>query len=96
MLFGIRYASDSDQDKWLTLDDIREELPKSAWRHTGLFETIGVAIKMNMPPTRFWAMPEEDKAYIIAYHRAISAMQEYERKLSEREAARHNKPKAKK
>lgn len=53
-----------------------------------MFEDVGVAVEMGMTPTFFWTLPDNDKAYLIAYQRAKSTIQGYEHYLAEREAKR--------
>jgi hypothetical protein len=74
MLFAIQYQTGNDS--FLSLEEIREKLPSTNWRHSRVFEDIGVAIELGMTPTRF------------AYQRAKSTIQGYEHYLMERDAKR--------
>ncbi len=46
---------------------------------------------MRLSPTDFWEMSAQDKAFLVAYYRTKSSLEEYERHLSEEEAKR-NRP----
>lgn len=59
-----------------------------------MFEDVGVAIELGMTPTRFWSLPDSDKAYLIAYQRAKATIQGYEHYLAERETKRKGKGKS--
>lgn len=89
MLFAIQYQTGSDS--FLSLEEIRAKLPKSYWRHSRVFEDVGVAVEMGMTPTYFWTLPDNDKAYLVAYQRAKATIQGYEQYLAERESKRKHK-----
>lgn len=81
----MKYAKGTNEDEWLTLDEIRQQLPKGQWRHSAVFEQVGVAAELRVAPSDFWAWSDHDKAYLIAYYRVKSTLQEFEHVLSERE-----------
>lgn len=75
-----------EPETWLSLTQMREEMPKGKWRHSRFFEDIGVAVKMQMTPSSFWQMDESDQALIIARLRALSTMEAYEQHLADKAA----------
>lgn len=77
-----------NEDDWLTLEEIRQQIPRGQWRHSSVFEQIGVAAELQMAPTEFWSWNEHDKAYMIAYYRVKSTLQEYEQVLRDKESKR--------
>ena len=84
--FQIRYKrGKSDEEDWLTLDEIREQLPRSEWRHGAIFEQVGVAIEQRLLPSAFWDADPLDKAMIVAYYRTKSTIEAYEHHLSVQE-----------
>lgn len=84
----MKYAKGMNEDDWLTLDEIRKHLPRGNWRHSSVFEHVGVAAELQVAPSEFWSWNEHDKAYMIAYYRVKSTLQEYEEVLRERESKR--------
>jgi hypothetical protein len=56
-----------------------------------VFEDVGVAIELGMTPTKFWSLPDSDKAYLVAYQRAKATIQGYEHYMAERDAKRSKK-----
>lgn len=75
-------------DTWLTLDDIRAQLPSGKWRHNRIYEDVSVALENNMAPSRFWDMEEDDKAMLLAYYRTKGTIEAYEHHLAEKRAKR--------
>lgn len=84
----MKYTKGMNEDDWLTLEDVRKQLPKGQWRHSAVFEQVGVAAELRVAPTEFWGWSEHDKAYMIAYYRVKSTLQEYEQVLREKESKR--------
>lgn len=84
----MKYARGMNEDEWLTLDEIREQLPKGQWRHSSVFEQVGVAAELRVTPSEFWGWSDHDKAYMIAYYRVKSTLQEYEEVLRDKESRR--------
>ncbi len=90
--FAVQYVTRTDQpDLWLSLQDIRDQLPKSPWRHSRVYEDVSVAIDVGMPVSQFWLMPEMDRAYFIAQKRVHSAMEAYDALLREKEMKRQQR-----
>lgn len=78
--FEIRYAVDPDYpEEWLTLDQIRDKLPKTNWRHSHLLEFVDVAHEFGVTyPDGFLSLTDTEKAYLIARLRAKRTMQAYD------------------
>ena len=81
----------NDPDLWLTLQDIRAQLPKSQWRHSRVYEDVSVAIDIGLPVSQFWLLPEMDRAYFIAKKRVGAAMASYDEFLREKEMKRQQR-----
>ena len=91
-LFAVQYVTNpNDPDLWLTLQDIRDQLPKSQWRHSRVYEDVSVSIDIGLPVSQFWLMPEMDRAYFIAKKRTHSAMEAYDALLREKEMKRQQR-----
>ena len=78
----------NDRDSWKDLATMRKELGSGDWQSSKVFEEIGVAIKHHLPPTQFWMMSENDRAYMVAYERATSTMESYAHHVAEKAAKR--------
>jgi len=62
--------------------------------HSVLFEEVGIAIeKLHKTPAEFRALPVEQRAEIIAFHRVADTYAAYEALLQEEEAARNARKK---
>jgi hypothetical protein len=68
----------NDQENWKNLAQIKDDTPGGNWRTSRLFEDVGVAVEMGLTPSRFWRLPEQDQALVIAFYRAKGAMTSYE------------------
>ena len=91
-LFAVQYVTNSNEPAlWLTLDDIRKELPKSQWRHSRVYEDVSVTADIGLPLSQFWLMPEMDRAYFIARKRTQSAMEAYDALIREKEMKREQR-----
>ena len=79
------------------MPQIREELIKikpGKWRHSRIFEDVGVALEQQVTPTVFWEeWPERDQAFALAKNRAIATMTSWEDHLHEKDMARRSKAK---
>lgn len=61
------------------MDQLREELPKSNWRHSHLLEYADAAFEFGVTyPDGFLTLEETEKAYLIARLRAKRTMQAYD------------------
>jgi hypothetical protein len=90
--FQIRYVTNPDrEDTWLTLEDIRSQLPGGKWRHNRVYEDVSVATQNSMTLSGFWGLEEEDKAALIAYHRAKGTIEAYEHFLAEKRSKQARK-----
>ena len=79
----MQYVTDpTDPTLWRNLDQIREELGTGHWRTSSVFEEVGVASRHHMAPSEFWSLDEEDRAYLVAFSRVESIMQQYEAHIS--------------
>ena len=66
-----------------SLDDIRKILPPGKWRHSRVYEEVGIAVeKLGIDPFDFWTLPKESQATIIAYYRAEATIRNYEEYLA--------------
>lgn len=80
---------------FLTLDEIREALPKGKWKHTHVFDLVDTSAECNLPLSEFMEWDPLDRAMRIARNRIKSTTSAYEHLLSEEEAKK-NRPKGKK
>lgn len=71
-------------NQWLSLNKIREKLPRGNWRHGNLWEYATVATDNGILLSDFLDLDEEDMANLIAYRRAKSTIEAYEQFLSEK------------
>lgn len=87
----MQYARGDDADLWLSLADIREQLPKSNWRHSRVYEDANIAADIGLPLSEFWSWPETDRAYLIARKRVAATMEGYDALLREKEMKRQSR-----
>jgi len=77
-----------EPDLWKTLSEIQEELGAGDWHSSKIFEEVGVAVEHNMTPSQFWALPETDRAYLVAYERTKSTMSSWAHHQAEKASKR--------
>lgn len=79
-VFEIAYVTDPDYpEEWKSLDQLRQELPKSNWRHSHLLEYVDAAYEFGVTyPDGFLALSETEKAFMIARLRAKRTIQAYD------------------
>jgi len=68
-------------------DEMVNDLPRTKWNITSLFESVAVAIDAGLDPTTFHTLPEDTRATYIAHARMKSVMTEYERLQSEKKSS---------
>lgn len=71
----------------MTLKQIREELSDrkpGKWSHSKTYEDVEVAHDEHLAPSVFWAIEENDRAYMIARKRTHSTMEAWENYLHEK------------
>ena len=94
--FGLQYVPNPNQpDIFLTLDEIRDALPKGKWKHTLVFDLVDTASECALPLSAFMEWDPLDRAMRIARNRIKSVTSAYEHLLQEEEAKK-NRPKGKK
>lgn len=90
--FEVRYIVDrEDQETWLTLEQVREKLPKGNWVHNRVLEEVSTAIEIGKVPSEFWALDRTDQAYIMAESRVKRTMVSYEEHLQKQEMKHHGR-----
>jgi hypothetical protein len=87
------YSPSKNRKYDLTLEQVRKELPRGKWKHNRLFEDISVAAEFGMSPMTFWMHQDQDKAFMVAYQRAVSTMRSYEDYLHAKEMERQSRKK---
>lgn len=58
------------------------------WRSSARFEAVETAHEWGLTPAQFDALPEEERAEMIAYCRAVNRMAAFERQEAERQIRR--------
>jgi hypothetical protein len=87
--FSVLYVVDPrDRDSWKDLAAMRDEMGQGDWHSSKVFEEIGVALKHHMSPGQFWLLPENDRAYMVAYERATGTMESYAHHVAEKASKR--------
>jgi len=77
----------------MKLTEVMSQTPSGKWQHNRVFEDVSASVKMGIPPSQFWAYAESDRAFILAYFRAVGAMEAYENHLQALEMERASKRK---
>lgn len=87
--FSVLYVVDpKERDSWKDLAAMREEMGTGDWHSNKIFEEVGVALEHNLSPSQFWVLPENDRAYMVAFGRTKSTMEAYSHHVSEKASKR--------
>jgi hypothetical protein len=87
--FSVLYVVDpSDRDTWKDLAEMRQELGGGDWHSSKVFEEVGCALSHHLTPGQFWTLPENDRAYMVAFERTRSTMEAYAHHVAEKAAKR--------
>lgn len=86
-------TNQNQPETWKSLSDIRKELPKGVWRHTGVYEEMAVATEFKRTLEELWLLPTLEKHFLIAYYRTRSTMLAYDAHLRELAAKKPRKRK---
>jgi len=69
--------------KWKGTPLSKLRIKAGEWEHSQRFAEITAAYEWKLTPSEFWALPEEDQAYMLAYLQTKNKIAAHEAQLQE-------------
>lgn len=79
----------TNPETWLTLKQVRDQIPEGKWGFSRVYEDVNVAIAIGHAHD-FWELPDYIQAYAIARFRARGSVEAFEDELHKKDMKSRN------